>query len=68
MSFGFIILVVNGEKSMPPHNDFYTCDFEVTWGYSIHPEVQLRGQETQQFAFSFYRESIQDVIATLVKK
>jgi len=53
---------------MPPHNDFYTCDFEVTWGYSIHPEVQLRGQETQQFAFSFYRESIQDVIATLVKK
>jgi SAM-dependent methyltransferase len=51
-----------------PHNDFYKCDFDATWFYSMHPHWHTRHQEAQQFALSWYKESCQDTIATLVKK
>ena len=64
----------NPVKGLPPnapHNDIeynrdgYTCDFEATWGYAMHPALTVRNVEFQQFAFQFYKEAIQDVIATL---
>ncbi len=65
-----------GTASMPgnaPHTDAkylkngYACDFEATWGYSLHPTVQLRCQESQSFMVQHYREAAQDLIATLKK-
>lgn len=50
-----------------PHCPF-TCDFSVTWGYSISPEFQVKNQEQQNFGVSHYREVAQDMIATAVKK
>ena len=55
-----------------PHTDVgnlpggFNCNFEVTWGYSMEPGIALRNQEMQQFAFTYYKEAIQDMIATLV--
>lgn len=56
-----------------PHTDIennpsgYNCNFEATWGYGMHGQLLTRNQEFQQFALNFYREAIQDIIATIVK-
>jgi SAM-dependent methyltransferase len=46
----------------------YTCDFDATWGYSLHPTLMTRNQEFQQFAMNFYKEAAQDLHATLTKR
>jgi transcription-repair coupling factor (superfamily II helicase) len=46
----------------------YTCDFDGTWGYGMHPMIQTRNQEYQQHAIIFWKEAAQDLIATLIKK
>jgi len=51
-----------------PHNDGYTCDFEATWGFSLHPQIQPRNQEYQMHALAFWKEAAQDMIATLTKR
>lgn len=57
-----------------PHTDVehwkdgFACDFAVTWGYNIHPELGTRSQEFQQFAVNFYRESILEIHASFVKR
>jgi hypothetical protein len=57
-----------------PHTDQqfwkfgFNANFEAVWGYSPHPQIALRNQEAQQFAFQFYREAIQDMHCTLTKK
>lgn len=55
----------NGAKTaeMNPHG--FNCNFEVTWGYSLNPEVAQRNQEYQQYAMNFLKEAVMDVIATL---
>jgi len=67
----------NVEKKMDaqaPHTDKsnwpegYDCDFEAGWGYNIHPQIQARNQEFQQFATSFYKEAVQDIYATLTRR
>lgn len=56
-----------------PHTDKtywpegFDCNFEVTWGYGIHPEILKRNQEFQQFATNFYKEAVQDMYATLTR-
>lgn len=55
-------------KVNAPHNNFYTCDFNVTAGYNLHPDILKRNAEFQQFAVTFYKEASQDLIATLVAK
>lgn len=52
---------VNGDKR-------YKCDFNATWGYALHPSLHTRNQEYQQHAITFWKESAQDLIATLIKK
>jgi len=60
--------------SQAPHTDKsnwpegYDCDFDATWGYSMHPSFHTRNAEYQQFAMSFYREGAQDIIATLTRR
>ena len=57
-----------------PHTDVkhwphgYACDFEATWGYGIHPTIQQKNAEQQQYAINFYKEAAQDLHATLTAK
>ena len=51
-----------------PHNDFYTCDFEATWGYGLLQDVAVRNQQYQMHALTFWKEAAQDTIATLTKR
>lgn len=46
----------------------YTCDFEATWGYNMHPSIVTRNQEYQQFALSNYCNAALDLMITLKKK
>ena len=66
--FWFYYLSKDWRATNAPHNDFYTCDFEATWGYSMHPAIAVRNQEYQQNAMQFYKEAIQDIVANLTKK
>jgi len=60
----FYYLSKGWREQNAPHNDFYKCDFNVTWGYSVHPTWQTRNQETQMFAINHYTEVGQDLMAT----
>lgn len=57
-----------------PHTDIahnpqgFTCDFDATWGYSLHPSLNVRNADYQQHALTFWKEAAQDLMATLVKK
>ena len=52
----------------PHNNDLYTCDFGVTWVYSLSPDIVPRSAEYQQDALAHWVNSAQDMIATLTKK
>jgi hypothetical protein len=67
----------NPEKGIganAPHDDVtynpqgFSCDFEAQWGYTMHPELTLKSQETQQYAMQWYKESIQDMQAVLTAR
>jgi len=66
--FWFYYLLRSWREVNAPHNDEYTCDFDATWGYSLHPAVTVRNQEFQGFAAQFYKEACQDIVATLAKR
>lgn len=51
-----------------PHNDMYVCDFEVTWGYGMKPELMSRNEEYKAYAMNNYKEAVTDIIATFAKK
>jgi hypothetical protein len=71
---GFYYLSKDWRMSQAPHTDhtvakgLYNCDFECTWGYSLHPSLLSRNQEFQQDAIAFKKEAAQDIIANLTKK
>ena len=48
------------------NEDGYNCNFDATWGYSIHPDIQVRHQETQAFALNFFKEAAQDLHSTVI--
>jgi hypothetical protein len=66
--FWFYYLSRDWRAVNAPHNDFYECDFEATWGYSLHQSIQSRNQEYQMHALTFWKEAAQDILATLTKK
>ena len=59
-------LDANWLRANAPHVPL-KCNFQATWGYSIHPTWQVKNQEAQMFAITHYREAAQDMIATLTK-
>lgn len=71
---GFYYLSKEWRAIQAPHTDIefnkngYSCDFECTWGYNMRQDIMSRNQEYQQFAMANYKEAVQDIIATLVKK
>jgi hypothetical protein len=72
--FSFFYLLQSWRDGNAPHSDAkhwapgYACDFDVTWGFSLHPQVASRNQEYQQHAITFFVEAAQDIVATLVKR
>jgi SAM-dependent methyltransferase len=66
--FWFYYLNKDWRAVNAPHNDFYTCDFDATWGYALRPDIGTRNQEFQMFAMQNYKEACMDIIATLAKK
>lgn len=64
----FYYLSKTWREQNAPHNDFYTCDFDATWGYGMHPAIIARNPEYQQFAMQNYKEACTDTICTLTKK
>lgn len=61
-------------KANAPHTDaefvpgMFDCDFGVTWGFSLHPQIAQKNTEQQQFAIQFYKEACQDQIGTWVAR
>jgi len=51
-----------------PHNDFYTCDFDSTFGYSLRQDLLVRNEEYRQHAIANFKDAAQDIIATLTKR
>lgn len=49
------------------HNDGYTCDFDVTWGYALRPELSARNDEYKMHALQNFKEAATDLIATMAK-
>lgn len=66
--FWYYYLKAEWRAANAPHNDTYSCDFDATWGYSLHSSLLTRNQEFQQFAMNFYKEAAQDLHATLTKR
>jgi hypothetical protein len=69
----FYYLKREWRMAQAPHTDKsnwpegYDCDFEATWGYTMHPSLHTRNAEYQQFAMNFYKEGAQDIVATLTR-
>lgn len=55
-------------KDNAPWGKGYKCDFDCTYGYSMHPGIQSRNQEYQHHAIQFWKESAQDMMATIIKR
>lgn len=72
--FWFFYLKKEWREANAPHTDKkhwtngFDCDFDATWGVSLHPMLQTRNQEFKDFAVAFYTEAAQDLIATLTKR
>lgn len=66
--FWFYYLSAEWRKTNAPHNDVYQCNFNCTWGYSMHPLLMTRNTEYQTHAFTFWKEAVQDLVATLKKE
>jgi hypothetical protein len=71
--FAFFYWKKDWRMANAPHSDAqhlpggFNCNFDVTWGYSLNPEVAQRNQEYQQYAMTYLKEACLDVIATLTK-
>lgn len=45
----------------------YSCDLDVVWGHSLHPDLVNRNEEYRQNALKFYKDAAQDLIANISK-
>lgn len=65
--FWFNYLNKAWREANAPHNDFYTCDFDSTGGWSLHPGIVNRNVEYQQHALTFWKEAGPDLLTTVIK-
>lgn len=68
VSFWYAYLNAEWRKVNAPHNDAYSCDFDHTYGYGLHPSVQVRNQEYQNHAVVHLLEGAQDLYVTVIKR
>ena len=65
----FYYLNAEWRKKEAPHTDgMYTCDFDSTMGYNMHPALNARNLEYQQYAVQWFKEAAQNLTATLTKR
>ena len=66
----FFFLNAEWRTQNKPAEKRYTCDFEFppVIGYVFHPLVAARNADYQQTAAAFYKEAIQDIGVTLIKR
>jgi hypothetical protein len=68
VGFWFFYLSRDWRRANAPHTDkLYRCNFQVTWGYMLHQEWQMKSQEAQTFAAQWYTNAVMDIQATMVK-
>ena len=59
----------NAPHTDSKHNsDGYTCDFDATWGYGMRQDLMAFNAERQNYAMQNYKEAVQDMHATVVKR
>jgi SAM-dependent methyltransferase len=46
----------------------YTCDFDFTCGYGMHPAIVPKNDEYRQTAISFWKEAAQETVVSLTKR
>lgn len=67
--FWYYYLSQEWRTTNAPHNEsLYSCNFEVSWGHTLHPGLQGRNQEYQTNALQWWKEAAQDLFATFIKK
>lgn len=72
--FWFYYLDKTWRATNAPHSDIkfwpegFNCDFDVSWGYNLRPDVQTRSQEFQMTAMQNYKDVCQDIVATFKKR
>lgn len=70
----FYYLSREWRKANAPHTDAehlpggFSCNFEATWGYSMHAALGPRNDEYRSEAIQWYKEAAQDTICTVTKK
>lgn len=70
----FYYLLRSWRLKEAPHTDAqhnplgFSCDFDATWSYTLHPALSSRNQEYQAHAISFWKEAASDLVATLTRK
>lgn len=72
----FALVYLNREwrQNNAPHTDAenapgrFSCDFDATYGYSMHQGLLTRNAEFQQFALTFYKEAAQDIVGTITRR
>lgn len=68
VSFWYLYLNKAWREQNAPHNDEYTCDFDHAYGFGLHPAVQARNVEYQNYAVVHLVEGAQDLYVTLTKR
>ena len=46
----------------------FTCDFDFTYGYNLHPSLSQKNDEYRQFAVANYVNSAMDLVANLTRR
>lgn len=55
----------HADSSVNPNG--YSCDFDSTWGYNLHPGLANRHQDYVMHAMTFWKDACTDMVATLTK-
>lgn len=68
VTFWYLYLNKEWRKTQAPHNTEYTCDFDHSYGYSLHPSIAVKNQEYQAYAVVHLLEGAQDLHVTITKR
>jgi hypothetical protein len=68
VSFWYLYLNAEWRAQNAPHNTQYTCDFDHGYGFGLHPTIQARNTEYQNYAVVHLVEGAQDLHVTLTKR
>jgi SAM-dependent methyltransferase len=73
-AFWTFYLLKDWRDKNAPHTDAehleggFNCDFDATWGFSLHPAITVKSKEAQEWWQQFGLEATQDIFMTLTKR